>query len=255
MNQEIRVIIIDDDAKCIKRLCDDLTAFAGIEVIATCSSPEKALKIIVREQPDILFLDVEMPGMTGIELLKQIQPQLRPEIRVVFYTAYNEYLLEALRASAFDYLLKPYMREELAAIIERYRSCMPKNANSLEQSLHKLLRQDKNTFAIQGFSGLMLVNCEKILLFQYSNELRCWQMMLTDNNKYHKLRTSTTAKELLAISKAFVQISQECIVNMNYILSIENRTLRCVFCTPYDWIERTATSRYYKKIREMLEIV
>ena len=250
-----KVIIVDDDAKCIQRLCDDLSSFAGVEVVATIHSPEKAINIIVNDQPDILFLDVEMPEMTGIELLKRVQSRLRPDVKVVFYTAHDKYLLEALRASAFDYLQKPYLFDELTTIMDRFRLNAPKSTDTLEQSLYKLLRQDKNTFAIQGFSGLMLVNCEKILLFQYSNELRCWQMMLTDSDKYHKLRTSATAKELLAISKMFVQISQECIVNMNYIMSIENRTLHCVFCPPYEWIERTATSRCYKKIREMLEIV
>ena len=65
MNQDITVIIVDDDANCIKRLSDDLATLPGIEVMATFNSPEKARKIIVRAQPDILFLDVEMPGMTA----------------------------------------------------------------------------------------------------------------------------------------------------------------------------------------------
>lgn len=254
MNQEITVIIVDDDVMSIKRLSGDLAAFPDIKVITTASSPEKAQKIIIREQPDILFLDVEMPGMSGIELLRRMQPELHPEIKVVFYTAYNKYLLEALRTSAFDYLLKPYMPDELAAIIERYRSYTPRNTDSLEQSLHKLLVQN-NIFAIQTLSGLMLVSSEKILLFQYTKEQRCWQMMHTDDNKFHKLRMSTTAKELLAISKVFVQISQDCIVNLNYLASIENRTLQCSFCPPHDKVKRTASQRYFKKIREMLEII
>ena len=255
MNREITVIIVDDDAKCIKRLSDDLATFQGIEVIATCNSPEKAKKIIVREQPDILFLDVEMPGMTGIELLKQIQPELDPEIKVVFYTAYNKYLLDALRASAFDFLQKPYMLDELTAIIDRLRSSAQKSPGNLEQSLNKLLGHDKNNIAIQTYSGLMLVNSEKILLFDYIRENRSWQMMLTDNSKPQRLRQTTTAKELLAISKVFVQINQECIVNLNYISTIENRSLRCMFCHPHEGIERTASQRNFKKIREQLEII
>lgn len=251
-----KVIIVDDDAKCIQRLCDDLLSFPEMEVIATFNSPEEALNNIVREQPDMLFLDVEMPEMTGIELLKRLQPRLRPDIKVVFYTAFDKYLKEALRASAFDYLQKPYMFDELKTIMDRFRMETPKNTDNFDQSLHKLLRQDKNTFAIQGFSGLMLVNSEKILLFQYFNDLRCWQMMLTDDpNKYHKLRTTTKADELLAISKEFVQISQECIVNRNYVLSIENGTLRCLFCPPYDGIERVVTRLYFKKMRDMLDII
>ena len=254
MNQEIAVIIVDDDMMSIKKLSSDLAAFPDIKVIKSTTSSEKAQKMIIREQPDILFLDIEMPGISGIELLRRVQPELHPEIKVVFYTAYNKYLLEALRASAFDYLLKPYMPDELATIVERYRSYTPKNTDSLEHSLHKLLVQN-NIFAIQTLSGLMLVSCEKILLFQYTKEQRCWQMMHADDYKLHKLRMSTTAKELLAINKVFVQISQDCIVNLHYLSSIENRTLRCSFYPPHDKIERTVSQRHFKKIKEQLEII
>ena len=255
MNKQMTVIIVDDDAKCIERLKKDLVEFPNMEVVATCSSPEKAQKIIIREQPDILFLDVEMPGMTGIELLKRMQPELHADVKVVFYTAFDKYLLEALRASAFDYLQKPYMPDELKAIIDRLQSSAPKNTDSLEQSLNKLLGQDKNTIAIQTYSGLMLVSCEKILLFDYVREQRCWNMLLTDGGKPQRLKQTTTAKELMIIGKAFVQISQECIVNLNYIATIENRTLRCLFCPPHEGLERTASQRYFKKMRERLEII
>jgi len=254
MKQEISIIIVDDNAECIKKLCDDLASFPEVKVKAKVNSPENAPDIIIREQPDMLFLDVEMPGMTGIELLKRVQPRLRPDVKVVFYTAHDKYLLEALRASAFDYLQKPYLFDELKTIIDRFRMNTPKKSDTLEQSLYRLLRQDKNIFAIQGFSGLMLVSCEKILLFQYSSELRCWQMMLTDSDRYHKLRTTTKAEELLAINTLFAQISQDCIVNLNYVMSIENQTLQCLFFPPHDRIERTISRRYFSKIKEKLEL-
>jgi two-component system LytT family response regulator len=195
-----------------------------------------------------------MPGISGIELLKRMQPELHPEIKVVFYTAYNKYLLEALRASAFDYLLKPYMPDELQAIIERYRSYTPQNTEMLEQSLHKLLVQS-NVFAIQTLTGLMLMSNEKVVLFQYTKEHRCWQMLHADDSKYHKLRANVTSKELLFISNSFIHISQDCIVNMNYLVSIENKTMKCTFCHPYENVDRVASQRYFKKIKEQLEII
>ena len=255
MNQEfITVGIVDDNESSIKKLSADLSAFPDVKIVATISLPEKAKGLIVREQPDILFLDIEMPGISGIELLKQMQPELHPEMKIVFYTAYNQYLLEALRASAFDYLLKPYLREELAAIIERYRSYVPKTVENLEQSLRRLLAQE-NIFAIQTSTGLMVVNYEKIILFQYVKEERCWQMLHAETNKMYKLRMSTTAKGLLSFNKAFIQISQDCIVNLNYLTHIENRTLKCSFIHPHQKIERMASQRYYKKIKERLEIL
>jgi two-component system LytT family response regulator len=252
MGKKIRIIVVDDDAGCVGRLCDDLTAFPDVEVVAACRSAKEALKRIIGEQPDILFLDVEMPEMTGIELLKRIQPELHTDVKVVFYTAYNKYLIEALRMSAFDFLLKPYTMDELTAIFDRYHSTVSKN---LDQSLRQLLGQDRNIFAIQTVSGLMLVICERILMFDYVKESRCWQMLLTDNSKPQRLRQSAGAGELLALNKVFVQISKECIVNMNYLSTIENRTLQCRFYPPYDSIERMASRRYFQKIREELEII
>ena len=253
MNQEITVIIVDDDDGSIKRLCEDLSVFPEIEIAATCHSPVKAQKVIISEQPDILFLDVEMPGMTGIELLKRIQPKLHPDTRVVFYTAYDQYLLDALRSSAFDYLLKPYLMEELEAIIERYHlSRNEAKGQPAVQSLNQLL--EKNTLAIQTVSGLMMVPCEKILLFDFIKECKCWQMALTGSDKPFRLRQNTRSKELLAVYDAFVQISKECIVNLNYILAIENKSLCCRFAHPYSEIERSASDRYYKRIRERLVV-
>jgi DNA-binding LytR/AlgR family response regulator len=83
-------------------------------------------------------------------LLKNIQSELKPDTKVVFYTAYNKYLLEALRASAFDYLLKPYLPDELTAVIERYRSYVPKAENvncriwQYGLALEKYLTQGRN---------------------------------------------------------------------------------------------------------------
>ena len=251
MNKEITIIVVDNDAGAVKKLCDDLSNFSDIKVLMTFQSPEKARNAIIRNQPDILFLDVEMPEMSGIELLRNIQPELHPETKVVFYSAYNKYLLEALRASAFDYLLKPYLPDELSDILERYRSHV--TDTTIEQSIRNLLTQE-NLFAVQTVMGVMIVNIEQILMFQYSKEQNCWQLMHIDDYRLHNLRMQTTSKELLAINKMFFQISKDCIVNMKYISTIENKTMRCVFCYPHDHIERTVSQRCFKKIREALEV-
>jgi len=252
MSREITIIIVDDDAKSIKRLCDDLSTFPDVRVLETLQSPEKACKSIINKQPDILFLDVEMPEMTGIELLRRIQPEIHSDIKVVFYTAYDKYLIDALRVSAFDYLFKPYLPDELTAIIERYRYKSGKT-EKIEQSLSNLMTQD-NVIAVQTLTGLTMVNIEKILLFQFSKELRSWQLMHIDDYKLHRLRTNISASDLLTFNKTFLQISKDCIVNMQYLATIENKTLRCILCYPHHEIELIATQRFYKKIREAVMV-
>lgn len=251
---EITTIIVDDELACIKSLKTDLAGFLEIKVIETYTSPDKAMREIIRLQPDLLFIDVEMPGMSGIELLSTIQPDIHLDMHIVFYTAYDKYLLDAIRASAFDYLLKPYQFKELDGIINRLRSHISKNEKvNIEQSLRKLLARS-NKFAIQTVSGLVLIRCEEILMFQYQRESRFWQMTLTDR-RLHKLRMNTTAKDLLSINTSFVQINQDCIVNLNYLSSIENVSLKCDLFPPFTDLELVVSQRYYRRLREALEIL
>lgn len=252
---EITTIIVDDEQPCIKSLESDLSRFPDIRIIATCTSPDNAAREIVRLQPDLLFMDVEMPGMTGLELLSRIQSDIHSDMHIVFYTAYNKYLLDAIRSSAFDYLLKPYKLKELDDLVNRLRSHIAKDEKvNIEQSLRKLLIRN-NKFAVQTISGLVLVKCEEILLFQYLKDQRCWQMMLAPDRKLYKLRMSTTAKDLLGINPSFVQINQDCIVNLDYLCSIENMTLRCELYSPFRDIELVVSQRYYRRLKEVLEIL
>lgn len=253
MNQKITTLIVDDDVTAIQKLSRDLAAFPEIEIRSSWTSAKKAKSAIIKEQPDLLFLDIEMPVLSGIELLKEIKNDIHPHMRIVFYTAYDKYLLDALRASAFDYLLKPYLPEELAAIIHRYRTCMPPPSDKMEQSLLKLLNHHSK-YAIQTITGLLLVQSKEVLLFQFLQDLRCWQMELT-NHRTHKLRMSTTAKKILEIDSLFAQISQDCIINLNYLMFIENKTLVCKFYPPFDTEERIVSHRYYKKLKDKLEII
>lgn len=252
---EITTIIVDDQPACIKSLENDLSRFSDIRIVATCTSPDNAVREIIRLQPDLLFLDVEMPGMTGLELLSRIQSDIHPDMHIVFYTIYDKYLLDAIRSSAFDYLLKPYKLKELEDLIDRLHSHLAQDEKvNIEQSLRKLLIRN-NKFAVQTISGLVFVKCEEILLFQYLREQRCWQMMLMPDRKLYKLRMNTTAKDLLGINTSFVQINQDCIVNLDYLCSIENVTLKCELYPPFTDIKLIVSQRYYRRLREMLDIL
>lgn len=156
MNRIISVIIVDDEPTSIEVLKKDLQQYPDIEVISTTSSAEKAKKLILKYQPELLFMDVEMPEMTGFELIESIQDEISPETRVVFYTAYDKYLLDALRASAFDYLLKPYLPEDLEKLMERVKKSVSEESSNLKQSIRRFFTEENRT-AIQTVTGLLLL--------------------------------------------------------------------------------------------------
>ena len=124
MQDRIKVVIVDDEPQSIHRLQDDLATLEDFEVIATSSSAVSAKNLVMSIQPDVLFIDVEMPGQTGFEVLQSLRDEIPMELIVVFYSAFDKYMIDALRASAFDFLLKPYQQDEFELVVDRIRQKM-----------------------------------------------------------------------------------------------------------------------------------
>lgn len=250
----IRTMIVDDEPSCIKSLSNDLEHYPEIELIATARSADKAKTLILHHQPSLLFLDIEMPKMNGIELLREIHPHVHPNMSIVFYTAFDKYMIDALRASVFDFLQKPYLPGELKLIITRVKDRMEKGQPDLRTALSGFVGNDPKQFALYTPTGLLLVQLSKVLQLKYLKDVRCWQVTLTDLS-VHKLRSSTTAKDILHISKSLVQISQDHILNINYLVSVENNTYRCLLYPPFSHLDIHASRRYYTELKERLEIL
>ena len=248
MANTIKTIIVDDEINSIQNLEDDLKTYPEIEILDTFTSSQKAKKSIIQYQPDLLFLDVEMPYINGIELLQEIRPYVRNNMRVIFYSAFDKYMLDALRASAFDYLLKPYQTNELKQIVERI-----KREKNFDQAMRQLLSNDCK-FAVQTISRLLLLRRSEILFFQYSDETRCWQMTLTNMEQY-RLRLSTKAKDILNFCPSFIRVNTNYILNIDYLSSVENNTLRCILYAPFNHLEISASRRHYSKIKEALNFL
>ena len=119
MHTELRVLIADDEPAALTGLARRLAATAGVRVVATCRNGVEALERIRATQPDAAFLDVAMPGLSGLDVVRALDPVERP--RIVFVTAYDRFAIQAFDLYAVDYLLKPFARERLAAAVARLR--------------------------------------------------------------------------------------------------------------------------------------
>jgi two-component system, LytTR family, response regulator len=111
----MRAFLVDDEALALKRLQRMLTATKRVKVIGASTDPVEAVPAILEAKPDILFLDIEMPGMTGFEMLAHLQPQPW----VVFTTAYDRYALDAFGVNSVDYLLKPIEAAQLDRALDK----------------------------------------------------------------------------------------------------------------------------------------
>lgn len=118
MNKPLSVIVVDDEPLAAERLADMLADIPNCKVLAKAANAEQALALVNSHQPDVLYLDISMPGMSGLDLAKQLQGTKHSPF-IVFCTAYEQHALQAFDAQAIDYLVKPVRKERLLESIER----------------------------------------------------------------------------------------------------------------------------------------
>jgi len=219
-----KAIIVDDEQSGINVLKNLLGQyFQGIEVIAVCSNIQEAQTAIPKQIPDILFLDIEMPGGDGFKLLENIGLIHFP---VVFVTAYNQYAIKALRLSATDYLLKPVNKNEVALAIEKsmqllqFRKDNPVNyaaviANADANSSNRMLVLNKFTQEGIPFNEITCITAD-------SN----YTIIHSKNKK--QLTVSKTLKEMEELlcdeGHQFIRIHKSVVINTGQIASVKSES-------------------------------
>ena len=183
----IRTIIIDDEPSAVNVLILLLQKKCkeDVEIIATSYSPLEGKSLIEQHKPDLVFLDIEMPGMTGIDLLRSFS---NPAFRVIFVTAFDAYAVEAFRLSVIDYLLKPLEGEDVIRAVKKIKNDISKNENSLNvqlQQLEKLLLQKmvagEPRIGIGMSDKIVFVNIHDILYCEATGSYTC--VYLQDGKK------------------------------------------------------------------------
>lgn len=258
MPRRLSAVIVDDEPMSVDVLRSDLESFGDIEILAAVNRSSEALASVPLLKPDVLFLDVELGTDSGIELLQSMRAKgLEPSTRVVFYTAFDKYVIDALRSSAFDFLLKPYMPDELDKVMERIRADFSAGRVA-EQNISELTMRmpasSSGRFAIQTVNSLMFLRPSDVLYFEYSGIRRCWSVVLSDL-KSHRLRMSIKARDILVLSKSFVKVNSDTILNIDYLSYVENGSLRCVLVPPYDSISIVASRRHFSDLRDALTML
>jgi two-component system LytT family response regulator len=247
-------VIIDDEPIGIESLKQSLIDIDAIEITGTAKTPKAGIDLILKHHPDLLFLDVEMPEMSGLELLRHIKDLISWPMHVVFYTAYDKYLLEALRASAFDYLLKPYQPEDLSTVLHRFLHHVTNEHSkpNFNDTLAQLIPRN-NTFMVATITGFQLLRIEQIGYFEYVKGSKGWNVILTDG-QHLTLKRTTRANDILNYSDSFIQINQQQIINLDYLSGIKGK--ECLLTPPLHQEPPFHISRsFLKSLLEKLDII
>ena len=211
----LTAIIVDDEQKCCETLSILLARYcADVRVLAICNSGADALREINARQPDIVFLDVEMPFMNGFELLEKLS---RINFELIFTTSYDEYAIKAIRFSALDYLLKPIDREDLVRAVNR---AVQKKQHPFPFQLEVLLQKFNHSsasvlkIALPTMHGLQMIAVDNIISCESDSN---YTIFLQKNNQ--KTIASRTMKEMeeLLEDYPFLRVHRSYIVNLNEV--------------------------------------
>lgn len=218
----ISCIVIDDEKLARELLMEFLEPFDDVEVIAECSRGNEAVEKIDELKPDLIFLDVQMPGMDGFGVLEEIEhiPY------VIFTTAYDQYALQAFENNAVDYLLKPLDEERFQTAIVRARQRIKsdKSASNIEELLRSV-KEETGDAREKYSSHLFVQKSEKLLNLDVRDIIHLeasgdYTVLSTKNDQF--LSSSGIGKlEEKLNPDIFIRIHRSTIINLNYLKEIE----------------------------------
>jgi two-component system LytT family response regulator len=212
MNTTIRTIILDDEPDSVQLMRLNIERhFPQLEIVGAFTSPQKALQEITSLQPDLLFLDIEMPVINGFDLLEKLTPV---EFSVVFVTAYNDFAIKAFRFNALDYLVKPVTIEELREVVAKVEKRTPIQTDQL-QVLQQQFRQGAITkIAIPSQTGVTFIDLKEIVFVEARSNYS--DLVLIDKRK---ILISKTLKDIQFVleQQQFLRIHRQYIINLNEV--------------------------------------
>jgi len=206
----MKAIIIDDERLARKELTSLLKEYSDIEIIAECDNAELALEKIDELKPDVLFLDIQMPGKNGFELLEE----LYAAPLVVFITAYDEYAIKAFEVNALSYLLKPIQTNKLEEVILKIRRELQNK--TMIQPNGKLELEDR--VFVKDNDKCWFIQLENVPLFESEGN---YVRVYFDNNKPLILKSLNNLGEKLNDSY-FFRANRKHIINLSWVENVEN---------------------------------
>jgi two-component system LytT family response regulator len=246
----IRTLLIEDEQPARDLVKHFLSTATDIEIIGECSDGFMGLKAIQDLKPDLVFLDIQLPKLTGLELLELLE---NPPI-IIFTTAYDQYAIKAFEMSALDYLLKPFSLERFNGALDKARHRLQSGTTSDKPAVDKLLQQQSeqagylDRIAIKSGSRIHVVSTNTVKYIEAQDD---YVMIYCAEGKFLKEKTMKYFESHLN-PDMFVRIHRSYIINVHEIKQIEPLEKESYVVILKDGAKLRASASGYKTLRERL---
>ncbi|GAA5441975.1 transcriptional regulatory protein BtsR [Microbulbifer sp. NBRC 101763] len=264
------VVLVDDEPLALRLLKSMLEEFSDIKIVACCRNGREALQAVSDHTPDLLVLDVQMPGMNGFDVVYNLQGDIMPQI--IFATAFDQYALKAFEVHAVDYILKPLDGKRLRTALERARQRLQlvntstkhshqTEKNRLMRSIDDTVNQGNahrgatlpqnasNRLAIKDRGSITMVSQQDIEWIDAAGDYMCVHV----KGETHVMRSTIKDLQKKLCPKNFKRIHRSTLVNLNFIEHIKVLTKGEYFLTLTSGAKVKVSRNYRLPIKEFLE--
>ena len=211
----LRAVLIDDELSSLQNLQQKLQEFCpAVKVAAAAHRPEDGILLINQYKPDVVFLDIEMPRMSGFKLLEELHDI---DFEIIFITAYNHYAIDAIRISAFDYLVKPVAIKELQTTIDRLLKQSQKKSGEKLEVLRKSLsgtKTQEQKIAIPNVDGIEFLQIKNIIRIESSSN---YSKLVLQNGQTILVAKLLKDFEDILLAYRFYRVHNSHLINLDYI--------------------------------------
>jgi len=219
--KSISAVIIEDEEESLQLLQNLIQRNGLAEVSGSTTEPAEALDLILKLNPDIVFLDIKMPGMSGFDILDNLRKVRSVHPYIVFTTAFNEFAVKAFEYAAFDYLLKPVDPRRLADTILR---CIDSMKSGHQQQADLLLSSYKKLI-FRNTSGVVFIEPSEIVYIEAAGNYSVFHL---SNSKTETVTMLLGKVEEQLPGEAFFRIGRSIIINLDYLKKVNTRQSQCI---------------------------
>ena len=229
MDEVLKILLVDDEPEARELLKFMLLADKGVSVVGVAATVDEALKLMYKEHPHLVLLDIQMPEKDGFHFIEQVE-QSGEDPGIIFVTAYEHYAIQAIRNSVFDYILKPVHQEELNSAIERFRQHERKEHEQNYQLLLETLRANVSSrVKLNTRSGYVLIDPSEVVYCKADGNYT--HIQLSRGNS-EIITQNLGAIEDIFKGNTFFRASRSYLLNLRYLSRVERKNNNCILEYP-----------------------